>query len=358
MPIADFDAYRQKLTQFVYQTGMIMRPVFTAAKQVTKRVIYAEGEDTRVLRAVQVVLDEGLAKPILIGQRDIIEKNIETLGLRIRPGENCEVVDPGADPRYEDLYHSYYSLMERRGVSLEDARLAMRRSRTAIGAMLMRRGDADAMLCGTSGAYAAHLKNVSDVIGVREGVNTLADMNLLMLPERTVFVCDTYVNPDPTPQQLAEMTLLAASEVRRFGLEPRVALVSHSSFGSAETPSASKMREAFELIKKRAPALEVEGEMQGDAAMSAELLKQAFPNTRLKGTPNLLIMPTLDAANISFNMLKMVAGGGVTVGPILLGLAKSVHILTPTSSVRRVVNMTALAAVGAGTPESASDSYE
>jgi malate dehydrogenase (oxaloacetate-decarboxylating)(NADP+) len=248
--------------------------------------------------------------------------------------------------------------MERHGVSLEDARLRMRRSRTLIGAMLMRRGDADAMLCGTSGSYASHLRNVADVIGMREGVNTLAAMNLLMLPERTVFVCDTYVNPDPSAQQLAEMTLLAATEVRRFGLVPRVALVSHSSFGSADTPSARKMREALTLIEKRDPSLEVEGEMQGDAAMSKDTLKQAFPNARLKGDANLMIMPTLDAANISFNMLKMVAGGGVTVGPILLGLAKPAHILTPTSSVRRIVNMTALAAVSAGTQDAPSGSID
>jgi malate dehydrogenase (oxaloacetate-decarboxylating)(NADP+) len=358
MPIADFAAYKEKLTQFVYHTGMIMRPVFAAAKQEPKRVVYAEGEDTRVLRAVQAVVDEGLARPILIGQPDVIARNIESLGLRIRPGENCEVVDPATDSRYEDFCHSYFSLMERRGASLEDARLTLRRSRTVIGSMLIRRGDADAMLCGTTGSYVSHLRNVSDVIGMRDGVATLAAMNLLMLPERTVFVCDTYVNPDPTAQQIAEMTLLAAHEVRRFGLVPRVALMSHSSFGSADTPSARKMRDALNLIRELDRALEVEGEMQGDAAMSSELLKQTFPSSRLKGDANLLIMPTLDAANISFNMLKMVAGGGVTVGPILLGLARPVHILTPTSSVRRIVNMTALAGVCAGVAEAPSGSID
>jgi malate dehydrogenase (oxaloacetate-decarboxylating)(NADP+) len=358
MPIADFAAYKEKLTQFVYHTGMIMRPVFAAAKQEPKRVVYAEGEDTRVLRAVQAVVDEGLARPILVGQPDVIARNIESLGLRIRPGENCEVVDPATDSRYEDFCHSYFSLMERRGASLEDARLTLRRSRTVIGSMLIRRGDADAMLCGTTGSYASHLRNVSDVIGMRDGVATLAAMNLLMLPERTVFVCDTYVNPDPTAQQIAEMTLLAAHEVRRFGLVPRVALMSHSSFGSADTPSARKMRDALNLIRELDRALEVEGEMQGDAAMSSELLKQTFPSSRLKGDANLLIMPTLDAANISFNMLKMVAGGGVTVGPILLGLARPVHILTPTSSVRRIVNMTALAGVCAGAAETPSGSID
>ncbi len=266
----------------------------------------------------------------------------------MRPGLDVELVDPATDARYEESYRQYYALMERKGVSLDVARLELRRSRTLIGAMLVRRGDADAMLCGTTGAYEPHLQNVTNVIGMREGVTTLAALNVLMLPTRTVFMCDTYVNPDPDARQLCEMTLLAAEEVRRFGLLPRVALMSHSSFGSADTLSARKMRMALALIRERAPELEVEGEMQGDAAMSRELLAQTFPNTRLKGDTNLMIMPTLDAANISFNMLKMVAGGGITVGPILLGLARPVHILTPTASVRRIVNMTALAAVSAG----------
>ncbi|MEN3363929.1 MAG: hypothetical protein V7606_1203 [Burkholderiales bacterium] len=352
-PIDDLSAYRGQLTQFVYRTGMIMRPVFSAAKQVQKRVIYAEGEDERVLRAVQVVLDEKLAVPILIGQPEVIRKSIAALGLRLQPGTDFELVDAAADPRYEALYQDYYSVMERKGVSLEDARRALRRSRTLIGAMLMRRGDADAMLCGMSGSYAVHLRSLVDVIGMAEDATTLAAMNSLLLPERTIFVCDTYVNPDPTADQIADMTLLAAEEVRRFGLIPRVALLSHSSFGSADTASASKMRDALAIIRRRAPDLEVEGEMPGDAALSQEVLKQTFPNARLQGDANLLIMPSLDAANISFNMLKMVAGGGVTVGPILLGLAKPVHILTPTASVRRIVNMTALAAVKAASGQDA-----
>ena len=346
-PIEDLAAYRMQLSQFVYRTAMIMQPIFSKAKQLQKRVIYAEGEDERVLRAVQVVLDEGLARPILIGQADAIEENIRALGLRIKLGTDCELVEPGNDRRYQDFYRDYYALMERKGVSLEDARLALRRSRTLIGSMLMRHGDADAMLCGMSGSYAVHLRYLIDVIGLHAGATTLAAMNSLLLPERTIFVCDTYVNPDPTAEQIADMTLLAAEEVRQFGLIPRVALLSHSSFGSADTPPARKMREALALIKRRAPDLEVEGEMPGDAALSKEVLKQSFPNARLTGDANLLIMPSLDAANISFNMLKMVAGGGVTVGPILLGLAKPVHILTPTASVRRIVNMTALAGVKA-----------
>ncbi|MES2536264.1 MAG: NADP-dependent malic enzyme [Pseudomonadota bacterium] len=346
-PIEDLAAYRMQLSQFVYRTAMIMQPIFSKAKQLQKRVIYAEGEDERVLRAVQVVLDEGLARPVLIGQPDTIEENIRALGLRITLGTDCELVEPGNDRRYRAFYRDYFALMERKGVSLEDARLALRRSRTLIGSMLMRHGDADAMLCGMSGSYAVHLRYLIDVIGLHAGAATLAAMNLLLLPERTIFICDTYVNPDPTAEQLADMTLLAAEEVRHFGLTPRVALLSHSSFGSADTASARKMREALALIRQRAPDLEVEGEMPGDAALSKEVLKQSFPNARLTVDANLMIMPSLDAANISFNMLKMVAGGGVTVGPILLGLAKPVHILTPTASVRRIVNMTALAGVKA-----------
>jgi malate dehydrogenase (oxaloacetate-decarboxylating)(NADP+) len=347
IPIVDLQAYREKLSRLVYHTGMIMQPVFDAAKKALKRVVYAEGEDARVLRAVQVVLDERLAHPILIGRPEAVAANIEALGLRIRMGTDCQVVSPEQDPRHQDSYLDYYRLMERRGVSVEDARLALRRSPTLIGAMLILRGHADAMLCGTSGSYETHLQSVANVVGMQPGVVTLAAMNALILPQRTVFVCDTYVNPEPNAEQIAEMAILAADEVRRFGLVPQVALLSHSSFGSADTPSARKMRHAMELIARRAPDLEVEGEMSGDAAMSREVLAQTFPNSRLEGDPNLLIMPTLDAANISFNMLKMVASGGITVGPILLGLAKSIQILTPTASVRRIVNMTAVAAVKA-----------
>ncbi|GIZ50148.1 NADP-dependent malic enzyme [Noviherbaspirillum aridicola] len=346
-PIPDLALYRQQLTHYVYRTGMIMRPVFSEAKEADRRVIYAEGEDERVLRAVQVAVDEGLARPVLVGRPDEIAASIRTLGLRIRPDSDFELVDPTGYPLYEELHQDYYRLMERKGISTEDARLALRRNRTLIGAMLMRRGEADAMLCGTSGAYGGHLRDLVDVIGMREDAGTLAAMNALLLPDRTIFVCDTYVNADPDAGQIAAMTLLAASEVRRFGLIPRVALLSHSSFGTADTPSSRKMRTALGMIRERAPDLEIEGEMPGDAALSLGLLKQTFPNARLTGDANLLIMPSLDAANISFNMVKMVAGGGITVGPILLGLARPAHILTPTASVRRIVNMTALAAVKA-----------
>ena len=346
-PITDFVAYHDKLMQFVYHSGMTMRPVFRAAKENPKRVIYAEGEDDRVLRAVQVVSDEGLAKPILIGRPAVVEKRIETMKLRIKRGTHFELVDPEDDARYAPAYREYHALTQRKGVSLDEAKLQLRRSATVIGAMLVRRGDADAMLCGMVGGFASHLKHVDSVIGMRTGAKSMFAMNMLMLPERTLFICDTYVNPDPTAEQIADMTLLAADEVRRFGLVPRVALLSHSSFGSADTPSAIKMREALELVVARAPSLEVEGEMHGDEALSKSVLDRAFPNSRLKGEANIVIMPTLDAANISFNLLKAASGGGITVGPILLGAAKPVHILTPKATVRRLVNMTALAAVQA-----------
>jgi malate dehydrogenase (oxaloacetate-decarboxylating)(NADP+) len=354
-PIQDFEAYRRQLRHFVYQTGTTMEPVFEAARQAGKRVIYAEGEDERVLRAVQVAIDENLTRPILIGRPEVIDRRIRDLGLRLKQGEHFELVDPGDDPRYREVYSEYHSLTARKGVSLEHAKDEVRRNATLIGAILVRRGDADAMLCGTYGPYGSHLKYVSDVIGLKPGVSNLASMNMLMLPTRTLFICDTYVNPDPTPDQIAEMTLLAAQGVKRFGLAPRVALLSHSNFGSADTQSARKMREALVKVQERAPELEVEGEMHADAALSKEILDKAVPNSRLKGEANLLIMPNLDAANIAFNLLKITAGGGVTVGPILLGAAKAVHILTPTSTSRRIVNMTALAAVDAAMRELEND---
>jgi malate dehydrogenase (oxaloacetate-decarboxylating)(NADP+) len=346
-PIRDFAAYRQQLQEFVYHSGLIMRPVFTAAKREPKRLVYAEGEDERVLRAVQIVIDEGLAQPILIGRPDVIEQRIKAMGLRLVPGQNCEVVNPDRNPRFTEAYTTYFRLLERDGVTLEQARQEVRRNTTLLGAMLVRFGDADAMLCGTYDAYAPHLRAVSQVIGLRKGVNTFAAMNMLILPGRTLFICDTYVHPDPSAEQVAEMAVLAAEEVRRFGIEPRVALLSHSNFGSADTASARKMREALRLITQRAPNLEAEGEMHGDAALSATVQHQVFPNTRLKGAANLLVMPTLDAASIAFNLLKTTAGDGITVGPILLGAASAVHILTPTASVRRIVNMSALAVVDA-----------
>jgi malate dehydrogenase (oxaloacetate-decarboxylating)(NADP+) len=351
-PLADLDAYRQKLAQFVYHSGLVMRPVIEAAAKAPKRIIYAEGEEERVLRAVQVVKDEGLAQPILVGRPDVVKSRIERMGLRIRPGVDFELIDPHNDPRYREVWSEYHHIMERKGVRRDDAKAAILRSNTLIACMILRRGEADGLLCGTVGRYLAHLVHIENVIGKRSGVTGFAAMNLLLLPKRTVFICDTYVNADPTPDQLAEMTILAAEEVRRFGLAPRVALLSHSNFGSADTPSARKMRQALARIEARAAELdfplEVEGEMHGDAALSQSILRQMMPSTRLSGEANLLIMPNLDAANIAFNLLKVTTGQGITVGPILLGAAKPAHILSPTSTVRRIVNMTALAVVDAG----------
>jgi malate dehydrogenase (oxaloacetate-decarboxylating)(NADP+) len=349
-PIADLDAYCQSLSQFVYHSGIIMKPLFTAAKAAPRRVVYAEGEDERVLRAVQVVVDEGLAKPVLIGRPQVIEQRLERLGLRVRPGREFELVNPEFDPRYRDYWTTYHRLAERKGVSPEGARVEMRRRNSLIGAMMMYKGEADGMLCGTFGNHAAHLYFIDQVIGLRPGVHHYAAMNALMMPGRTVFICDTYVTQDPDAENIAEMTLLAAEEIRRFGIVPKVALLSASNFGSLFAPSAAKMRRACEIIAERAPDLEIEGEMHGDAALSEEIRLRVFPNSRLRGEANLLIMPTLDAANISFNLLKTAAGGGVTIGPILLGAARPVHILTPSASVRRVVNMTALAVADANAP--------
>jgi len=344
-PIANLAAYTDRLNEFVYHSGHIMRPIFAAAKAAAQRIVYAEGEDERVLRAVQVVVDDGLARPILVGRPAVLEKRIERFGLRLKPGEHFDVVNPEWDSRYRDYWSEYHRLTERRGVSVSYAKIEMRRRHTLIGAMLMHKGEADGMICGTFGTHRLHLHYIDQVIGRRPGVGDYYAMNILMLPRRTVFICDTYVNDDPTPEQLAEMTQLAAEELRRFGIEPRVALLSHSSFGTSDAPSAVKMRAALALIRSRMPGLEVEGEMHGDAAISDEVRLAAFPNSTLRGEANLLIMPTLDAANIAFNLLKTASGDGITIGPILLGASKPAHILTPTATVRRIINMTAVSVV-------------
>ena len=349
-PIADLDAYRESLGQFVYHSGLIMKPLFVAAKAAPRRVVYAEGEDERVLRAAQTVVDEGLARPILIGRPQVIARRIERLGLRIQAGREFALVNPEFDERYRDYWSTYHRLTERKGVSPEYAKIEMRRRLTLIGAMMIYKGEADGMLCGTFGTHALHLQYIDQVIGLRPGVKRYAAMNALMLPAHTVFICDTYVTPDPDPESIAEMTLLAAEEVRRFGIVPKVALLSASNFGSVDIASSRKMQRALALLAERAPELEIEGEMHGDAALSEEIRLRVFPGSRLKGAANLLIMPTLDAANIAFNLLKTTAGDGVTIGPILLGAARAVHILTPSASVRRIVNMTALAVVDAGAP--------
>ncbi len=349
-PIADIAAYRDSLSQFVYHSGLIMKPIFSAAKASPRRIVYAEGEDERVLRAVQVILDEGMAKPILVGRPAVIEQRLERLGLRMQPGKEFELVNPEFDPRYRDYWTTYHKLTERRGVSPEYAKIEMRRRLTLIGAMMIYKGEADGMICGTFGTHALHLHYIDQVIGLRPGVSRYAGMNALMLPKHVVFICDTYVSPDPDAEHIAEMTLLAAEELRRFGIVPKVALLSASNFGSVDVPSAPKMQRALAILNERAPDLEIEGEMHGDAALSEEIRLRVFPNTRLKGSANLLIMPTLDAANIAFNLLKTAAGDGVTIGPILLGTARPVHILTPSATVRRIVNMTALTVVGANAP--------
>jgi malate dehydrogenase (oxaloacetate-decarboxylating)(NADP+) len=346
-PIADFAAYRERLTHFVYASGLLMKPVFQAAKKEPKRIVFAEGEDERVLRAVQVVLDEELARPILIGRPAVMAKRIERYGLRIRPGEDFEVINPESDPRYRDYWSEYYRLTQRKGISQSYAKIEMRRRQTLIGAMAIHRGDADGMLCGTFGTHGLHLHFIDQVLGLRQGVKNYAAMNAVVLPEYTVFIADTYVNVDPTAEEIAGIALLAAEGVRRFGLTPKVALLSHSSFGSSDHPQAKKMQQALRRINELAPELEVEGEMHGDAALSEEVRLAAFPNSRLKGEANLLIMPTIDAANISFNLMKVSGGGNVTLGPILLGVSRPVHILTPSATVRRIVNMAALTTVDA-----------
>ena len=342
-PIEDFSAYRQRLSEFVYNSAFLMKPIFSQAKTDPKRIAYAEGEDQRVLRAVQIVVDEGLAKPILVGRTAVIEDNIRKLGLRLQRDVNIEIVDQENNPLYDDFWKDYYNTMQRKGVTVEYAQREARRRSTLIAALLVKFGKADGMLCGTYASYDIHLDFVKNVIGLKEGRSTLFTLNALMLEDRNLFIADTYVNTNPTAEQLAEMTILAAEEVHRFGMTPRVALLSHSSFGSDQVdPSAQKMREVYRLLSEQAPELEVEGEMHGDAALDDNIRHFAFPNSRFKGSANLLIMPNLDSANISFNLLKATSGNNVTIGPILLGAAKPVHILTPTATTRRLVNMTAL----------------
>jgi malate dehydrogenase (oxaloacetate-decarboxylating)(NADP+) len=350
-PIADLNDYRRQLRRFIYQSGRSMEPVFDVARSAPKRVLYAEGEEERVLRAAQVVIDEGLARPQLIGRADVIALRIRQYGLRLSPGENCEVINILDDPRYHAASNEYHQRCKRMGITRAQAREDMRTRPTVVAATLLARGDGDAMLCGATGIYSGHLRYVRNIIGLKPGVATLAAMQMLILPGRQLFICDTHVNRDPDAQQIAEMTLLAAEEVRRFGLTPAVALLSHSSFGSSDAPSAQKMRDALELVLARAPDLEIEGEMRGDAALSKDVRDVDFPDSRLTHDANLLVMPNIDAANITYNVLRITAGSGITVGGILLGAAQPVHILTPAATVRRIVNMTALAAANAATAD-------
>ena len=355
-PIADLDAYREKLQSFAYASGQTMRPIFTAAKNArNKRVAYAEGEEERVLRAVQVVVDENLARPTLIGRPAVIAQRVDRFGLRLREGRDYDVVNVDNDHRYRDFWQTYHAMTERKGVTQQLAKIEMRRRLTLIGAMLLHKGEVDGMLCGTWGTTANHLHYIDQVIGKRAGgspsttqdVRVYACMNGLLLPGRQVFLVDTHVNIDPSPEQLAEITVMAAEEMLRFGLQPKAALLSASNFGSIELPSADKMRLTLALLRQQAPWLEVDGEMHGDVALDAAARAAVMPRSTLVGEANLLVFPDIDSANISYNLLKSAAGGGIAIGPVLLGAALPVHILTPSATVRRVVNMTALAVADA-----------
>jgi len=346
-PISDFNAYREQLERHVFRTGSVMRPVFERAKADPRRVIYAEGEDERVLRAVQVVVDEGLARPILIGRRDRVQGGIEKLRLSIRVDEHFELIDPFDNARYEECWQAYHKLLRRRGVDPSVARIRVNTRPTVLAATLLYLGYADAMLCGVVGRYDRHLEFVLDILGKGKGVKTAAAMNMLITAKATVFIADTNVTINPDAEQIAEIGLLAANAVRQFGIEPKLALLSHSNFGSRRTKQSRKMADALKLIRKRAPELEAEGEMQGDAALLETLRERVFPESRLTGTANLLIMPDLDAANISVSLLKILAAEAVAVGPILLGLRKPAHVLNKAATMRRVINMTAVAVADA-----------
>ena len=342
-PIADMDAYRERLKSFVYASGTIMKPIFTAAKKASKkRVAYSEGEDERVLRAAQIVVDEDLARPTLIGRPAIIAQRIEKFGLRLKEELDYDVVNVEQDPRYRDFWQTYHRMTARQGVTVQLAKIEMRRRLSLIGSMLLQKGDVDGLICGTWGNTQHHLPYVTQVIGKRAGVQTFACMNALLLPEHQVFLVDTHINYDPTAEQLAEITIMAAEEMKRFGLHPKVALLSHSNFGSSNQPSAIKMRDTLALLRTQAPWLEVDGEMHGDVALDEVARDAQMPGSTLGGSANLLVLPNLDAANIAYNLLKTAAGGGIAIGPVLLGAAKPVHILTASTTVRRIVNMTAL----------------
>jgi malate dehydrogenase (oxaloacetate-decarboxylating)(NADP+) len=345
-PIADFTAYQERLNSFVFRSGLVMKPLFDRARLDPKRVIYAEGESARVLRAVQTVVDDGMAKPILVGRRSKVEAEIKALDLRLRLDRDVELVDPENNPHFETYWQHYFKLMARNGISPDAAKTLVRTRASVVAALAVERGDADAMVCGVVGRYDSHLEHVRAVIGTRPGVRDMAAMSLMILDRGTYFLADTYVSRDPTAGQIADMTALAAEEVRRFGIEPKIALLSHSNFGGTPSPTSNKMREALAILREQAPTLEVEGEMHADAALSEEIRAARFPGNNLKGVANLLIMPNIDAANITLNMVKMLADG-ITVGPILLGVAKPAHIVTQSVRVRGIVNITALAVVDA-----------
>ena len=344
-PIADFEAYTQKLLQFVYHSGTFMKPVFDAARKIPpaqSRIIFSEGEEERVLRAAQVLIDEHIARPILVGRPAIIETRLQQYGLRLKAGVDFTIVNPESDRRYREYWEDYRKLRARHGVTAQFAKLEMRRRTTLIGAMLLRKGEGDGLICGTISTPSAHLRYIDEVLGRASGATVYAAMNALLLPGRQVFIADTHVNLDPTAEQLAEITIMAAHVVRRFGIQPKIALLSHSNFGTSDAPSAVKMRHTLELVRAQAPQLEIDGEMHGDSALNEAIRKGALPETTLSGSANLLILPDLDAANIAYNLLKAAAGNNVAIGPMLLGCAAPVNILTSTATVRRIVNMAAL----------------
>jgi len=345
-PIEDFGVYKEHLLRFVFRSGMLMKPIFDRARMHPKRVVYAEGEDERVLRAVQVVLDEGLTKPILVGRAEVIERRIERLGLRMRPGGDFEITDPEHDPRYESYWRNYHQILCRDGVSPDAARTIVRTNTTAIAALMLRRGEADAMICGTYGEYLWHLRYVTNVIGKKEGVRDMSALAILIVSKGAFFFADPYITLDPGTDELVETTIMACEQMRRFGIEPKVAMLSHSSFGSANVPSARKIRDAVSRLRENAPDLEVEGEMPADVALDPELRERIFPDSRLTGEANLLILPSLDAANTSLKLVKSLSDG-LPVGPILLGAAQPAHIVTPAITARGLVNMSAFCVVDA-----------
>ncbi len=340
-PIKDLRAYRQRLSQFVFRSSGMMEPIFARAKEQPCRVVYAEGEEERVLQAVQQVIDEGVAQPILIGRPEVIDYRLQRLGLRMRAGDSFELVNPSEDPRFREYWSEYHQIMGRSGVSPAEAQTVVRTQTTVIAALMVHRGDADAMLCGTVGRFRRHLENVLDIIGKREGIRDVSTLTALILPSGTFFICDTHVTPDPKADEIVEMTLLAAAELQRFGLTPKVALLSHSNFGTHDTPSARKMQEAVATLHERAPDLEVDGEMQAEAALSEEIRQRALMGSRLKDQANLLVMPNVDAARIAYGLLREL-GGGVSVGPILLGVARPAHVVSHAITVRGLLNMSAM----------------
>jgi malate dehydrogenase (oxaloacetate-decarboxylating)(NADP+) len=351
-PIADLQAYAQSLEQLVYRSGSFMKPLFAIAKKAPaelKRIVYSEGEQERVLRAVQVVVDENLARPILVGRPKVLEQRIEKFGLRLKLGVHFDVINPEFDERYRDYWQTYWQMTARKGVTQEWAKLEMRRRHTLISAMMVHKGDADGLICGMIGDTHLHLNFIDQILGKRTGVNTYAAMNFVITNDRQLAIVDTHVNENPNAEQIAEITIMAARELESLGIPPRVALLSHSNFGSSNSESAKKMRAALALVQQKWPELEVDGEMHGDAALDAKLRNKVMPASTLKGDANLLVMPNMDSANIAYNLLKTAAGNGIAVGPVLLGCARPVHILTPSATVRRIVNMTALCVVDAVT---------